>query len=452
MQSRLLIVEDDREMRELLSGLFSSDGHVCEVAKDASTALEVVDRQPFDAIICDVVMDGMSGLDLLDRVRKTHPTLPFIVITGAGGVHQAVDAIKRGAFQYVMKPCDGDALRKIVMDALDARATPSASMRVQAPSAKAGPLTLIGSGSAMRALQATIDFVARSSAPVLVTGETGAGKELVARAVHARSERADRPFVAINTSAIPQELLEGELFGHVRGGFTGAVQARRGLFTEADGGTLLLDEIGDMSFGLQAKLLRVLQFGDIRPVGSDRLHRVDVRVIASTHCDLPALIKAGRFREDLYYRLNVLSVLVPPLRARREDIPALAAHFLAEACRRAPQSPVRGIGPEALQALAAAPWPGNVRELASCIERAVVFGIDETIGRHQFVAAPVTEPLETPSAWPFPAGAPWTLRQLSRAYSGWVLGETGGDKERAAEILGIDLSTLYRWLRAQKDA
>ena len=196
----------------------------------------------------------------------------------------------------------------------------------------------------MRSLKTAMTFVARSSAPLLVTGETGVGKELVARAIHARGSRAGRPFVAVNTSAIPQELLEGEIFGHARGGFTGALQARKGLLTEADGGTLLLDEIGDMPFGLQAKLLRVLQFGDVRPVGSDRVHHVDVRVIASTHRDLPALVKEGRFREDLYFRLNVLSVRVPPLRERREDIPALAAHFLAQACRRAPASPVRSIG------------------------------------------------------------------------------------------------------------
>jgi two-component system, NtrC family, response regulator HydG len=203
-----------------------------------------------------------------------------------------------------------------------------------------------------------------------------------------------------------------------------------------------------MSFGLQAKLLRVLQFGDVRPVGSDRSHHVDVRLIASTHRDLPALIKEGRFREDLYFRLDVLSVPVPPLRDRREDIPALAAHFLAQACTRAPSSPVRSIGPEALRALMDSAWPGNVRELASSIERAVVFGVDEMIDHHQLVMTPngAREP-----AWPFPRQTPWTLRRLSRAYTEWVLEQTDGDKERAAAILGIDLSTLYRWQRARRD-
>jgi two-component system response regulator HydG len=450
MHSRLLIVDDDREMREALGTFFSNAGLSCELVADAVSALEIVDARTFDVVICDIRMDGMSGLDLLDRLRRTHPALPFIVITGAGAIPQAVDAIKRGAFEYLVKPCDADELQRIVTEALDGRRHPSESMRVALPPpvSTAGQLELVGSGSAMRALQTTIDFVARSSAPVLVVGETGVGKELVARAIHARGERRDHPFVAVNTSAIPHELLEGELFGHVRGGFTGAFQARKGLLTEANGGTLLLDEIGDMSFGLQAKLLRVLQFGDVRPVGSDRVHRVDVRVIASTHRDLPALVQEGRFREDLYFRLNVLPVFVPPLRERREDIPALAAHFLAEACRRAPGSPVRSIGRDALRVLTASSWPGNVRELASCVERAVVFGVDEMIDSHQLQSVP-----DAPSApsWPFPPHSPWTLRRLNRAYMEWVLGETGGNKERAAEILGIDLSTLYRWQRTPKD-
>jgi two-component system response regulator HydG len=448
MQSRLLIVDDDRDMREALGSLLSDEEHTCELAEDAAAALDIVDVQTFDVVICDVRMEGMSGLELLDRLRRSHPALPFIVITGAGGVHEAVDAIKRGAFEYMVKPCDGTELRRVVTEALDGRRHPSESMRAPPPPSTVGRVELVGSGPAMRSLQTSIDFVARSSAPVLVVGETGVGKELVARSIHARSERRDRPFVAVNTSAIPQELLEAELFGHVRGGFTGAVQGRRGLLTEADGGTLLLDEIGDMSVALQAKLLRVLQFGDVRPVGSDRVHRVDVRVIASTHRDLPLLVTEGRFREDLYFRLNVLPVLVPPLRNRREDIPALAAHFLAEACRRAPRSPVRSIGRDALRVLVAAAWPGNVRELASWIERAVVFGVDEMIDCHQLESLPDAP---VPVAWPFPSTAPWTLRRLSRAYTDWVLVETGGNKERAAEILGIDLSTLYRWQRALKD-
>ena len=444
MQSRLLIVDDDTEMREALAMLFSGEGHICEMAPDASSALRLVDQQTFDAVVSDIRMEGMDGLELLDRIKLSHPALPVVLITAAGGVNQAVDAIKRGASGYAVKPCNVDELRKVVADALDARLHPDEGMRAPAAATTVGELELVGSGPAMRTLQTAIDFVARSSAPVLVTGETGVGKELVARAIHARSLRASRPFIAVNTSAIPQELLEGEIFGHARGGFTGAVQARKGLLTEADGGTLLLDEIGDMSYGLQAKLLRVLQFGDVRPVGSDRVHHVDVRVIASTHQDLPALVKAGRFREDLYFRLDVLSVHVPPLRDRPEDIPALAAYFLAQACMRAPSSPVRSIGRDALRALAERSWPGNGRELASSIERAVVFGVDEMIDTNQLSPAPLEGPV---SGWPFPSASPWTLQHLNRTYAEWVLGQTGGDKQRAAEILGVDLSTLYRWRR-----
>jgi two-component system response regulator HydG len=451
MQPRMLIVDDDAEMREALGAMFAADARDCELAADAIAALGLVDRQTFDVVICDVVMDGMSGLELLDRVKRTHPALPFIVMTGAGGVRQAVDATKRGAFEYVIKPFDADELRKVVASALDGRLHPSEAARMSHPPATVGKLELVGTGPAMRTLQTAIDFVARSSAPVLVTGETGAGKELVARAIHARSARSDRPFVAVNMSAIPHELLEAEIFGHVRGAFTGAAQARKGLFTEADGGTLMLDEIGDMSFDLQTKLLRVLQFGEVRPVGSERTHPVDVRVIAATHRNLPDLIEKGRFREDLYFRLDVLPVFVPPLRDRREDIPALAAYFLAEACQRAPLSPVRSIGPDALRILSQAPWPGNVRELASSIERAVAFGVDEMIDANQLLSVRNDTRTQGRGAlaqqWPFPREAPWTLAQLSRAYADWVLAETGGHKERAAGILGIDLSTLYRWLR-----
>jgi two-component system response regulator HydG len=447
MQSRVLIVDDDLDMREGLGTLFSADGHACVLVASSAAAIEVVDRQTFDVVIGDVRMEGMSGLELLDRVRLSHPALPFVVITGTSGLSQAVDAVKRGAFEYVAKPFDSDDLRRIVTAALDRRLHPSEVAWLAHPGSAVGNRELVGAGGAMRLLQTTIDCVARSSAPVLVTGETGTGKELVARAIHDRSERREHPFVAVNTSAIPQELLEGELFGHARGAFTGAIQARKGLFMEADGGTLLLDEIGDMSFGLQAKLLRVLQSGDVRAVGSERTHHVDVRVIASTHRDLPALVKDGRFREDLYYRLAVLPVSVVPLRERPEDIPALAAHFLAEACRRAPRSPVRSIGRDALRKLTESSWPGNVRELASAIERAVVFGVDEMMDSNHLSATPNVALAPT---WPFPSAAPWTLRRLNRAYTDWVLAETGHNKERAAEILGIDLSTLYRQKRAQQ--
>jgi two-component system response regulator HydG len=453
MNARVLVVDDDPDSREALGLVFAGDGGTCQLVASASAALDVLARGAFDVVLCDVRMDGMNGLELLDRVKKSQPSLPFVMITGMGGVHDAVDAMKRGAFEYVVKPCDADALRSLVVGAagerarlvgeVSARRTPPLS----SPNANCG---LIGDGTAMRALQSSIDRVATSSAPVLITGETGVGKELVARAIHARSERRSRPFIAINTSAVQEDLFESEVFGHVRGAFTGAAQSRKGLLTEAHGGTLLLDEIGDMPMGMQSKLLRVLQFGEIRPVGSDQVHFVDVRVIAATHRDLPALVREGRFREDLYFRLNVLPVFVPPLRDRREDIPLLAGHFLAEALQRAPRSLARSIDDEAMRALTGAPWAGNIRELASAIERAVVFSSDATVGSQHLSAVP-TGVAPTASWLPASHDPPWTLKRLNQAYAEWVLAQTGGDKQRCAEILGIDLSTLYRWQRANQD-
>jgi two-component system, NtrC family, response regulator HydG len=319
MNARVLIVDDDLEMREALGTVFSRNGQTCEVVASATAALEIIDRRPFDVVISDVRMEGMNGLELLDRVRRIRPSLPFIIITAVGGVPDAVDAIKRGAFQYVTKPCDADELRAMVVAAIDSgqdrREVVDGARRTQPPSFPEPEL--IGLGPTMRALHSSIDLVAASSAPVLITGETGVGKELVARAIHTRGPRRGSPFVAVNTSAVQEDLVESELFGHVRGAFTGAAQSRNGLMSEAAGGTLFLDEIGDMPMGIQAKLLRVLQFGEVRPVGSDRSHCVDVRIIAATHRDLSALIREGRFREDLYFRLNVLPVFVPPLRASR---------------------------------------------------------------------------------------------------------------------------------------
>jgi two-component system response regulator HydG len=453
LRPRILIVDDDAETRDALEECFAGQGHECELAADAAAALGLVERVSLDAVICDVRMNGMSGLDLLDRVKRTHPALPVVIITGVGGVPGAVDAIKRGAFQYVTKPCDLDELRMIVEGAIDERRrhTDAGAERPSLFPAGTANQELIGSGPAMRSLRASIRLVAASSAPVVVTGETGVGKELVARAIHAGGARRSKPFVAVNTSAIPNDLLESEIFGHVRGGFTGAIQSRKGLLAESDGGTLLLDEIGDMPAGLQAKLLRVLQFGDVRPVGGDRGRQVDVRVIAATHRDLPSLVREGRFREDLYFRLNVLPVFVPSLRDRREDIPALVAHLLGEARRRAPQSPVRLVSPDALLALTQAPWPGNVRELASVIERAVVFGVDECVRLEELASLPVASAAASAFPWSFQSQTPSTLRNLSREYAAWVLVQTGGNKEHAAQILGIDLSTLYRWQRARQD-
>lgn len=301
--------------------------------------------------------------------------------------------------------------------------------------------------SAMRGLVESIALVARSDTPVLILGETGTGKERVARAIHAGGPRASLPFVALNTSAIPEQLLESEVFGHVRGAFTGATQSRQGLLMEAHGGTMLLDEIGDMPLILQPKLLRVLQFGESRAVGSDRIAQVNVRVIAATHRDLEALVREGRFREDLHYRLNVIPILVPPLRNRRADILPLATRFLQEARDRTPESPVISISDEAMHVLIEAAWPGNVRELESAIERVVVLGREQVITVGDLAFLRFTPPEPTSS---FSVDAPATLRQMNRDYLQWVLARTHGDKPSAAKLLDVNLSTLYRWERASR--
>jgi two-component system response regulator HydG len=447
---RVLLIDDDDVARCDLARMLPRERYVCEPVPSAASALERLGVGKFDAVIAEVHLGDMQGLALLERIKRDKPALPVILVSSRGTVHEAVEAIKRGAYDYLTKPCaEAEFLVAVEGAVAGRRRSPSGTFRASAPAR--GGMDLIGSGPAMSKLQEAIDRVAASSAPVLITGESGAGKELVAHAVHARSGRRNHPFVAVNTSAIPADLLEAEIFGHVRGGFTGASQARKGLLTEASGGTLLLDEIGDMPFDLQAKLLRVLQFGEVRPVGSDHAHRVDVRVVAATHRDLPSLIRQGRFREDLFFRLDVLPLVVPPLRERREDIPALATHFLAEARRRSPDSPVHSIAPDALEMLASAPWPGNVRELASVVERLVVFGRDEQIeARHLLFLS--KGPESVPALICQPADAPWTLRRVTQAYTEQVLAQTGGNKQRAAEILDVDLSTLYRWERSRVGA
>lgn len=391
----------------------------------------------------------MGEFELLERIKMLQPTMPVIVGTSTGSIRQAVEAVKHGAFQYLEKPFSIPDILGFIAQAThestrsDRTTGPPPARRVVGmPQGQ-----LESTSPVMRKLVESIALVARSHAAVLLLGESGTGKERVARAIHDGGPRASQPFVAVNTSAIPEQLLESEVFGHVRGAFTGATHARRGLLPEADGGTLLLDEIGDMPVALQPKLLRVLQFGEIRPVGSDRIGHVDVRIIAATHRDLSILVREGHFREDLRYRLNVIPLLVPPLRQRREDIRPLAELFLEEARGRTIASPVRSISDEAMRALTQAVWPGNVRELENTIERLVVLGeeAEVTVKDLSFL-----DHLTTGEIWPGLDNSPWTLKQMNHRYLDWVLGQTDGDKARTARILNIDLSTLYRWERAKR--
>jgi two-component system response regulator HydG len=366
-------------------------------------------------------------------------------------MQEAVAAARCGAFQYVQKPFDIEQLLDFIEQASkDSQRDQGATIPISKPVRAVPSGGIVQASPIMRELVESIGLVARSNAAVLILGESGTGKERVARAIHAESSRAAQPFVAVNSSAIPEQLLESEVFGHVRGAFTGATQARRGLLVEAHGVTLLLDEIGDMPIALQPKLLRVLQFGETRPVGSDRIGHVDVRIIAATHRDLNLLVKEGRFREDLRYRLNVIPLVVPPLRDRREDILPLVAQFLQEARERTATSPVDTINDEALSVLMKAAWPGNVRELENTIERLVVLGRDSVVTPRDLEFMGVKPQGESWPTWPTDEGSLWTLKEMNNRYLDWLLIQTGGDKARTAAILNIDLSTLYRWERAKR--
>ena len=371
---RVLIADDNADAARLLYDCLASEGWSCEIASSADNALNIVQKYACDAVIGDVLLLGLNDFDLLKHIKALQPALPVIVGSAASSLLEAVEAGKHGAFQYLKIPYD---IAELHVSLTRATEDLQRNRKTIPPPLRGLPVLdsdIVHVSSVMRELVESIVLVARSNAAVLILGESGTGKERVARAIHTGGSRAGSPFVAVNTSAIPEQLLESEVFGHVRGAFTGATQARRGLLMEAHGGTLLLDEIGDMPLSLQPKLLRVLQFGETRPVGSDRIGHVDVRIIAATHRDLTLLVKEGRFREDLRYRLNVIPLLVPPLRERREDIPILVKQFLQEARARTSTSPVDTISDEAMNVMLQAPWPGNVRELENAIERLVVLG------------------------------------------------------------------------------
>jgi len=401
-----------------------------------------------DLIITDLRMADVDGFDVLAAARAIDPDVPVIIMTAFGAVDSAIEAMRRGAWHYIVKPVRLEELSLHVSRAIEQRAMRRENRHLRAAT-REKLSALVGRSAAMRRLYDLIERVAPSPAAVLIRGDSGTGKELVARAIHDGGARRDRPFIAINCTALPEQLLESELFGHARGAFTGATSARPGLFVEASGGTLFLDEIGDMSTPLQAKLLRVVEQGEIRAVGSDSTRAVDVRLIAATHQDLEARVADKQFRADLFYRLNVLPVVVPPLRDRLEDIPLLTEHFVTLARDRNPHSPVVRLAPDLISALANYPWPGNVRELENTIERMVVIGTTaELTARDLPAIAPHVA--GGPDRFTIPHEQLATLRELEEHYIAWVLDKCGGNKTRAAEILGVDPSTVHRRARSGK--
>jgi DNA-binding NtrC family response regulator len=438
----ILVVDDDEAVRDSCRQTLERSGHRVLTAHDGVEGLRTVLQQAVDLVLLDLKMPGLGGVEFLRRVRAERADLDLIVITGYSSVESAVECMRLGAYDYLTKPFNAETLRLAVGRALEKRtlAEENRALRAQIRgSAAEGPL-LVGRSPALRRIQELIDAVGPTDTTVLVLGESGTGKELVAQAIHQASRRRDRPFLTVDCGSLVESLCESDLYGHVRGAFTGAVAARPGRFELARGGTVFLDEIANMSPALQAKLLRVVQEREVVPVGGSDPVRVDVRVIAATHHDLEADVREGRFREDLFYRLSVVQIALPPLRARKEDIPVLAEGLLQRLSRRK-LLPVKRISAEALQAMLRYDWPGNVRELENQIERAMVLARGEEIVAEDLHLANLNDEL--------PEGGAESLRLRSQEerHIQRVLEITGWQLGRTAELLGIDRKTLWRKLR-----
>jgi DNA-binding NtrC family response regulator len=439
--SRTLVVDDDELSRQLLQRVLAKEGHEVVAVPDGAEALRRLSAATFDLVVSDIQMARTSGFELLDAVQRSYPDLPVILVTGYAEPDGAMDAIARGAIDYLAKPVDIQALRATAARAVERRRL----LREHDTLAREvlGRRVMLGTSSAMLSLYKQLAQVAATHVIVHIRGESGSGKELVARTLHERSRRADGPFVAVNCAALTESLLESELFGHERGAFTGANVTRRGLFEEASGGTLFLDEIGDVSAKVQAQLLRVLQEGEVRRVGGNESIRVDVRVVTATNRDLAAEVAAGRLRADLFYRLTVVTLDVPPLRDRGDDLMVLARHFAArhslEVGRHAPE-----ITEAAGSVLRAHAWPGNVRELENAMARAVAMCQGNVILPADLPAS-IRHPVEPDADVHQCIDADWpTLELLQRRYIDKVLAHSGHNKTTAAALLGIDRRTLQR--------
>jgi DNA-binding NtrC family response regulator len=442
----ILIVEDDAAMREMLREALEDDRYAVETAADGRQGIDRVRKGGIDLVVSDVKMPDLDGLDLLREVKAVTPSPHVITITAFGSIDTAIRAVKLGAFDYITKPFQVEQLLLSVEKALAERQLRSEVARLRDEVQRSYRFdNIIGKSSAMQEVFTLIRRLAGSAASVLITGESGTGKELVAKSIHWNSPRKDRPFVAVNCAAIPDALLESELFGHKRGAFTDAHADRPGIFVEAGGGTIFLDEIAELSPALQAKLLRVLQEREIRPLGAARSERVDVRVIAATNRDLSLRLQDGSFRQDLYYRLNVIQLQLPALRHRPEDILPLADHFLSTSAQRAGKE-IRSLHETVRKALLAHGWPGNVRELENVIERAVALAETAVLTLDDLPAVLRVRKAADHDPVALALARGLTLDELERDYIQRVLSSEGGNKTRAAQRLGLDRKTLYRKL------
>ncbi|MBI4841835.1 MAG: sigma-54-dependent Fis family transcriptional regulator [candidate division NC10 bacterium] len=449
---RILLVDDEADTLDACTQILRKDGYQVETAVSAREAIQLLRSRPFDLAITDLKMPQVDGLELLKAIKRVDPEMAVVMITGYATVETAVASMKEGAYDYIPKPFTPDELRLVVRNALERQELVGENTDLRERLSGGRDQLLVGGSGAMQRVHQLIARVAETDSTVLILGETGTGKELVARAIHAGSLRASAPLITVNCAAIPSDLLESELFGHERGAFTGAIRRKRGSFELAHRGSLFLDEVGALSPALQAKLLRALQEGEVHPVGSEQGVRLDVRIIAATNRDLAEATRQGAFRDDLFYRLNVVPIHVPPLRERKEDIPPLADHFIAQ-YRRKLQTPVRGMAPAALDLLVSYDWPGNIRELEHAIERAIILAEGELLDWESF-AHLVPSPTRTARIRRPVTGARGltdlpSLEKVERDYIMEVLQATRWNRKRASEILGI--STVTLWRRVQGD-
>jgi two-component system nitrogen regulation response regulator NtrX len=446
MKERILIVDDEAGVRSALSGVLRDEGYLVDAVESGEACLDRVIRSTFDVIVLDIWLPGMDGLATLARLQERRVDAPVVMISGHGNIESAVRAIKMGAFDFVEKPLSLDKTVLVVGNAVRQRRLEAENRELRETVGR--KQTIVGESYVMRQLLEQVAMAAPTNGRVLIYGENGTGKELVARTIASHSRRARGPFIEVNCAAIPEELIESELFGHMRGSFTGATADRRGKFELADGGTLFLDEIGDMSVKTQAKVLRALQEQVVEPVGGTTSVKVDVRVIAATNKDLPTEIRAGRFREDLYFRLNVIPIAVPPLRERENDVILLAEHFIAEFAREYGRRP-KHLDSGAATGLRSYRWPGNVRELRNVIERLMIMVPGDTISLPNLAFLEGSGGL---AAEPVDDAAPLPLHEardrFERDYILRALAANHGNISRTADALGVERSNLYRKMRA----
>jgi len=438
---RILVVDDEESHRIMLRAVLKGEGYEVVEAGDGSEAVRAVEQEPFDLILLDIRMKTMGGIEALTEIRKISPLVPVLIMTAYASVKTAVEALKAGACDYLTKPLDIEELKVLIEKALELYHLRAENIALKERLGDRFDFSkIIGQGRKMKELFDTLSLVAPTDATVLILGESGTGKELVANAIHHNSLRKNQPFIKVSCAALPETLLESELFGHERGAFTGAIARREGRFQLAHRGTIFLDEVGEMSLTTQMKLLRVLQEKEFEPLGSVQTLKVDVRVIAATNKDLAQEVKEGSFREDLFYRLNVVPVSLPPLRERREDIPALAQHFF-EVYRDKNQKGLKDISNKAMDLLIRYDWPGNIRELENCLERAVIMARGEVIAPADLPPQiQVLSRAEEGRALAFPSGI--SLQEVEKSLILKTLEDTGGNRSRAAEILGINRRTL----------